>query len=77
LKIKETVKRTECREKIIYIDDDQIIQWLKDSGKFEGYDLHSVEVFVNIPGGGDWSNMELEVDKDCPVIVKVKKVIES
>ena len=25
------------------------------------------KVFVNIPGGGDWSNCELELDKSTPL----------
>jgi hypothetical protein len=24
---------------------------------------------VNVPGGGDWSNMKLEIDADCPLII--------
>jgi len=24
-------------------------------------------IFVEVPGGGDWSNMELEIDGECPL----------
>ena len=31
-----------------------------------------VEVFVCVPGGGDYSNTSLDVDEDCPVTVRWK-----
>lgn len=30
----------------------------------------SAEVVVNVPGGGDWSGMELDIDRDTKVRVK-------
>ncbi len=34
-------------------------------------------IYINIPGGGDYSNMQLEVDKDCPLVVCYQTVTES
>lgn len=31
----------------------------------------SEEVYVRVPGGGDWSNTQLAIEDDCPLIVKV------
>lgn len=28
------------------------------------------EVYVSIPGGGDWSNMDLTIDKDTTITVE-------
>lgn len=27
------------------------------------------QVFVRVPGGGDWSNTALEIDEECPIVV--------
>jgi hypothetical protein len=29
-----------------------------------------VRVFVKVPGGGDWSNSELEIDMDTPIVLQ-------
>ena len=28
------------------------------------------KIYVQVPGGGDWSNQELELDSDCPLIAE-------
>ncbi len=30
---------------------------------------HSIQVSVYVPGGGDWSNTDLDIEKGCPVSV--------
>lgn len=30
----------------------------------------NVKLFVVVPGGGDYSNMELDIDSDCPVVLQ-------
>jgi hypothetical protein len=30
----------------------------------------NAEVIVYVPGGGDWSHMDLEIDSDCPLIIR-------
>lgn len=32
----------------------------------------NAEVYVCVPGGGDWSNTSLDVDAECPVKVRWK-----
>lgn len=32
-----------------------------------------VDVFMKVPGGGDWSGTHLEVAQDCPLVVTVKR----
>jgi hypothetical protein len=34
-------------------------------------------ITVQVPGGGDWSNTELEVDDRCPVVVAWTEVTQS
>lgn len=34
---------------------------------------HIQRVFVKIPGGGDWSNTDLDIDLQCPLIIVFKK----
>jgi uracil phosphoribosyltransferase len=38
---------------------------------------HNTEfkVYVEVPGGGDWSNTELEIEDDCKLIVEVTRTI--
>jgi hypothetical protein len=33
--------------------------------------LEKLRVFIRVPGGGDYSNMDLEVDDHCPIVVEV------
>lgn len=35
-----------------------------------GYEIpHDASIYVHVPGGGDWSNSDLHIDKACPVVV--------
>jgi len=48
--------------------DDKI---LRDLLIHAGYDVpESLFVAVRVPGGGDWANTDLDIEPDCPVIVK-------
>jgi hypothetical protein len=39
-----------------------------------GYKLHEVSsVYVKVPGGGDWSNTNLEINNDCLLFVEIKR----
>lgn len=33
-----------------------------------------IEIYVAIPGGGDWSNMNLNIDKDNEIIIRYKTI---
>lgn len=35
-------------------------------------DAFDMKVSVYVPGGGDWSNMDLDIDSDSPVTVSYK-----
>lgn len=35
------------------------------------------DVYVKVPGGGDWSNTSLEIDSDCPIIITWTTVQED
>lgn len=37
----------------------------------------NADVFIMVPGGGDWSNMRLDVDNDNPVTITWKEREES
>jgi len=36
----------------------------------------TVAVFVNVPGGGDWSNSQLSINDDCKLTIVVEKTEE-
>lgn len=43
-----------------------------------GYDVpQNAEVFVEVPTGGDWSGMDLDVGTDAPLIVRYVTIEET
>jgi hypothetical protein len=38
-----------------------------------GKDPEDVRFYVNVPGGGDWSNMELDINEKSPLIIEIKQ----
>lgn len=34
------------------------------------------DVRINVPGGGDWSGMSLDVDNECPVVVSWTETVD-
>jgi hypothetical protein len=56
------------------IDRERLIELLKR----EGVEIpKGADIYVQVPGGGDWSNMSLEIDKETPVVVKWTVVSED
>ena len=52
--------------------DDAAIRWLL---AHQGYEVpESSSIRVSIPGGGDWSNMDLDITGGTPVKVSWKEV---
>jgi hypothetical protein len=51
-----------------------IIKLLQDAGVTFPNLPGDVNAFVTVPGGGDWSNKELDIDDDSPLIVRVKTI---
>lgn len=37
----------------------------------------NVSIYVYVPGGGDWSNMELDIDGDTPLCIKWEETEET
>lgn len=55
------------------ISQETIISALEDAGVIARRDEStSVEAWVRVPGGGDWSNTNLELDQH-PVVIKITK----
>ncbi len=56
---------------VLELDLKDIIEFLKihPAMKDKKIDLHSLECFVRVPGGGDWSNTNLDIE-DHPIQVK-------
>ena len=53
-----------------------IVSLLTRNKKFsEGEIIQSIT--VRVPGGGDWSHMNLDIDEDCPVVIKTKQTIHE
>lgn len=58
--MKEDTKRSAVEETTIKIDRDDLIEYLTEKGYRVPDDA---KVFVPVPGGGDWSNMDLDIGK--------------
>lgn len=63
-KILET--RTVEVKKSVEISGQQLVDMLREEG-IEIPEGTSVQVFVNVPGGGDYSNCLLDIDEECPI----------
>lgn len=59
----ETISVTTCT-----ISGRELVALLKSTGHLP--EAVSPEVTVKVPGGGDWSNMSLDIDDDCPIILR-------
>lgn len=55
---------------------EQLIQLLFPNG-MEHIETSSIEIMVPIPGGGDYSNMDLEIDDRSPLTVRFTTVREE
>lgn len=59
--------------KVIYeFSAKEIIEALVAVGQIPA-NAHNLESFVQVPGGGDWSNMELEVDDEHPLKIRAEE----
>jgi len=53
---------------------DEIIEFLRNKGR----DVPtSADIFVRVPGGGDWSNTNLDLDQDTSVFVTWKTKVPN
>jgi hypothetical protein len=76
--MKEEVKRT--YDKRIEVTREDILELVhnKLGGKI-GIDItkkpqsgEKIKVFVRIPGGGDYSNTNLDIEQDTPIVVNIQ-----
>lgn len=52
----------------------ELIEALKPTIEKLGHSVEDVErIYVQIPGGGDWSNTRLDIDSTCPLIIELKR----
>ena len=64
-KTKETVQYTRTT-----LTGRDIMRMLKASNRLKI--TRETRVFVNIPTGGDYSGMQLDIDNECPIVVTSK-----
>ena len=71
-KVKITTKHSSIRECEIQLTGLDIVSMLAERGVSMGSNPNAVEVTFNIPGGGDWSNKIIDVNKEYPITVSWK-----
>lgn len=55
------------REVTVELDYDDLVELMKAKGLQINGDA---KFFVKVPGGGDWSNQDLLIDNDVPLLVQ-------
>lgn len=51
------------------LTEKDLLEMLIDTGKIDKRD--SVKIYFQVPGGGDYSNMALDIDEHSPIILTV------
>ena len=67
----ETIKPTTIT-KNIKLSNFDILHLLINAGHISSEYMNATVIF-SVPGGGDYSNMDLDVDVDCPIKVCVEE----
>lgn len=75
-KIQETTYEVRTSTKTITLVGEQIIWLLKRAGKFDNVP-DNASVTLRVPGGADWSNETLDIDKHTPVEIRWEERYES
>jgi hypothetical protein len=52
------------------LTEKDLLEMLIDTGKIDRRD--SVKIYFQVPGGGDYSNMTLNIDEGSPIVLTVK-----
>ena len=75
----KNIKRTERIKTTttISLNKDEILQLLYDSGQISKEDMETASVEFTVPGGGDWSYMDIDIDKSNPISVTYEQVVEK
>ena len=78
MKMKNLTKVKTTTVKTFELDRVDILDYLTEKGYIKPSDkFDSLDIFVKIPGGGDWSNTNLEIDNICPIFVEIKTTEEK
>jgi hypothetical protein len=58
---------------LIALNGEDILQALRYKGLIPGnIPFRDLEVFFEVPGGGDWSNAHIDIDGENPLMVRWK-----
>lgn len=71
----ETVTRVARHE--VELDRDQLLEMLRAAGADLPEDVGHVRIYFAVPGGGDWSNTDVDIDKSNPVRAEWSVVTEA
>jgi hypothetical protein len=61
------------RERTVRLTGSDIVELLKQELKAQGVKgipTGEVSVTFQVPGGGDWSHSQIDIDESCPVVVR-------
>jgi hypothetical protein len=53
----------------IKLTREDIVEFLRFKNVDLPSSLSAIKIDVTVPGGGDWSNMALDIDDECPIEV--------
>jgi len=67
LKLTKSITTTTKKSITIKLTAEDIISLLASDGALPPDAYDCTEVSFDVPGGGDYSNMRLDIDRDCPV----------
>jgi len=71
--VSATTVRTETTRRV-ELGDVQILELLASRSIYVPKDA---TITVTVPGGGDWSNTDLDINDRCPVVVSWTEVVQS
>ena len=63
-------QETRSVKKTITLDRDDILEFLRDKYVFPDEELNSLNIYIRVPGGGDWSNTNLDIDNLNPIVIE-------
>lgn len=73
----QTVRTTVERE--IHLNNEDLILAINQELKSQGAAVipPEAEIYFSVPGGGDWSNTDIDIDDQCPIKIKWTEVTEE
>ena len=59
---------------VVRLNDEELVKYISPLIFSLGYRLDEVDrIYVKVPGGGDWSNTDMDISKDCLLFVHIKR----